>query len=130
MPFTAELEIEGKSYKVYECEYSFSQQVDLQGKPNPKVKGGTIKMVIEGSDDDVHLSWTVNKARKDEGTITFYKIDQSKFREIKFEQAHCIRYKETVSIVKNATPAYRQEIVLTAGKMTVAGIKHNNHWPE
>jgi hypothetical protein len=130
MAFTAELELEGKTYRVMKCEYGFTQEVDTQCKPVPKVKSGTIKMEIESRDDDTHLSWTANKSKKEEGTITFYKTDQSKFREIKFEAAYCIKYRESVVTRKNEPTIYKQEVEITAGRLTVAGIKHDNHWPE
>jgi hypothetical protein len=132
MAFPAELKIEGAVLKVLTCEYGFNQQVDVSGRPVPRVSCGTIKIDLVGTEDETNISWASNHRKKIEGTITFYKQDeQTKLREIKFEDAFCIRYKETVLLLKNSKEnTYRHSIEISAGKLTIGEAKYNSYWPE
>ena len=129
MTYYAEFNIEGKIFQVVQCEYGFYQQVDLFGKPIPKVSSDTIKLVLYGTEDETCISWAANDKKKISGTITFYKNDQSVFKEIKFEDGYCVKYKEDILLMKKGIP-YKHSLEISAKVIGMGNIKHDNHWPE
>ena len=132
MSYTAELAIEGKTFPIRKCEYGFSQKVDLFGKPIPIVISHTIKLELSGTEDETNISWAANDKKKMEGTISFYRADQSVFKEIKFEDGFCIGYKEDIQLLKSqdSTPIYLHFLEVSAKVIKIGDIKHDNHWPE
>ncbi len=91
MSFRAELCVAGKTYNVYSCKSKFSQPMGNNGRPSSGVYGGFIAFTLEGTDDDALWDWIGDPVRKQDGTITFYRIDQdSKFKEIEFKGAYAI----------------------------------------
>ncbi len=132
MAYTAELTIEGKTFTIIKCEYKFSQKIDLFGKPVPKVTSDAIKLEIYGTADETNIAWATNYKKKLGGTISFYKNDQSIFKEIKFTDGFCIKYKEEIQLLKNGnsiTP-YKHCLEISAKVISIGEIKHDNHWPE
>ncbi len=132
MAYTADLAIEGKSFQVIKCEYNLSQKVDLFGKPVPKVTSDTIKLEIYGLNDETIISWAANHTKKLDGTISFYRSDQSVFRKIKFEEGFCIRYKEDIHVSRKGSTGipYRHCLEISAKAISIGDVKHNNHWSE
>jgi hypothetical protein len=130
MAYTAELKIEGKIFPVIMCEYSLWQKTDLFGKPVPKVFTRPIKLEIYGSDDETNISWALNNKKKLSGSISFYKSDQSVFKELQFEDAFCIKYREIVMLSKESASSapYRHYLEISAKTISIGDIKHDNHW--
>lgn len=130
MAYTAELTIEGKSFPIIRCEYNFSQEVNLFGKPIPRVISKPIKLKLYGTEDETTISWAANNKKKLDGTISFYKANKSVFKEIKFEDGYCIKYKEDIRLVKgtNVVPDYIQYMEISAKVISIGDIKHDNHW--
>ena len=132
MSYTAELKIEGKTFPIIRCEYNLSQKVDLFGKPVPSVISDPIKLELYGTNDETNISWATNSKKKLDGTISFLKPDQSVFKEIKFEQAYCIKYREDINpLVKGISDiSYRHCLEISAKVIGIGDIKHDNHWPD
>lgn len=96
MSFRAELCVAGKTYNVYSCNSRFRQPMGNNGRPSSGVHGGFITFTLEGTDDDALWDWIGDPVRKQDGTITFYRIDQdSKFKEIEFKGAYAISLSES-----------------------------------
>jgi hypothetical protein len=130
MAYTAELKIEGKTFPVIMCEYALWQKADLFGKPVPKVFTEPIKLELYGTNDETNISWAVNNKKQLSGSIAFYKSDQSVFKELKFEDGYCIKYKELVMISKDSgsVSPYRHYLEISAKSISLGDIKHDNHW--
>lgn len=89
MSFKATIDVGGKSFELIHCESILDQKTDPGGRPSSGVHGGHIWIAVEGTDDDTFGSWITDPTKKQDGTITFYKIDQdSKFKEIEFKGAY------------------------------------------
>jgi hypothetical protein len=131
MAYTAELTIEGKSFPLLKCEYNFSQEVNLFGKPIPKVISKPIKLELNGTGDETNISWATNSKKKLDGKISIYKANKSVFKEIKFEDGYCIKYKEDIRLLKRSDlmPDYIQYLEISAKVISIGDIKHDNHWP-
>jgi hypothetical protein len=130
MAYTAELTIEGKVFPIIKCEYNFSQEVNLFGKPIPRVISKPIKLELYGTEDETNISWAANSMKKLDGTISFYKANKSVFKEIKFEDGYCIKYKEVIRLLKNPelVPTYMQYLEISAKVISIGDVKHDNHW--
>jgi hypothetical protein len=128
MAFKAELAIEGKTFPIVKCEYAFSQKVDLFGKPIPKVISKPIKLEINGTDDETSISWATNYKKKLSGTITYYNNDRTVFKEIKFEDGFCVKYKEDIRLINNSGFLYKYCMEISAKVISIGDIKHDNHW--
>ncbi len=127
--FKAAFDFEGHTYEVITCEYKLSQDVDASGKPTSNVKSGCIELLLNGSDDETLANWAVDPQKTAEGTLTFYQIDsEAKFKELKFEGAYCVGYFEQMGEAGQPV-AYALRIRISAAKLTIGGVTHDNHWP-
>lgn len=89
MSFKATLAVAGKTYDVIQCHLPLSQKFDQKGKPVSGVLAGRIVLIVDGTDDGTLGSWMADPVKKQDGTITFYRVDQeSKFKEVDFEGAY------------------------------------------
>jgi hypothetical protein len=89
MSFKATIDVGGKTFELIHCESVLEQKTDPAGRPSSGVHGGHIWIAVEGTDDDTFGSWVTDPTKKQDGTITFFKIDQdSKFKEIEFKGAY------------------------------------------
>ncbi|MBS1948748.1 MAG: hypothetical protein JST47_13375 [Bacteroidetes bacterium] len=89
MSFKATIDVGGKTFELVHCESILEQKTDSAGRPSSGVHGGHIWIVVEGTADDTFGSWVTDPTKKQDGTITFFKIDQdSKFKEIEFKGAY------------------------------------------
>lgn len=109
MALKAEIKVEGNNYKVLECEYEFSQAIDITGLPSDRPRGGQINVVIvspPGADLSLY-EWMCEKENMKDGHVLFEINDEAKFstRKIEFKNAHCIRLYEYFNS-NNALPMY------------------------
>ncbi len=89
MSFKADLQVAGNTYSVVQCHIPITQKYDQKGKPSSGVHSGQIKVILEGTDDGALGSWMADPTKKQDGKLTFYRIDQeSVFKEIEFEGAY------------------------------------------
>jgi len=97
MSYKAVLSLGASDYDLIECTSVSKQSVDRKGRPVSGVRGGIIRMIVQGTDEETIAKWSVDKTKKMDGKITFYKIwDQdSKFREIEFKGAYVINFMES-----------------------------------
>jgi hypothetical protein len=130
MAYTAELKIEGKTFPIINFRYSLWQKTDLFGKPVPKVFARPLRLEIYGTDDETNISWATNSQKKLSGSISYLKSDQSVFKEIKFEDGFCIRYKELAVFSQDSAAGvpYRHYLEISAKSISIGDIKHDNHW--
>lgn len=88
------LTLDNKEYRLITFDYRASQPVTWNGKPSGRPSGFFIDLTIESDSDTSLLEWALGNEAKD-GVITFYKPDgMSKFNEVKFKKAYCIRHEE------------------------------------
>jgi len=128
MAFKATLELDGKKFHVISCHYSLHQNVDPTGRPSSGVRGGSVSITIESSDDNSIYTWMTDEHGFKDGKITFFKRDQdSKMKELEFKQAACIDYTETFH--SNSSGPMAIAFTISAKELHVGGDKHHNDWP-
>ena len=131
--FSAELSIDGKTFPVLTVSYGLYQLTDDTGKPSSGVRTHLIQLRLAGSDDETLTNWAVDAQKRLDGKITFFQIDeQSKFKELAFEQAYCVQYAERVAPADTADQvlpgSFIIEIGISPAVLKIGGTKHDNQW--
>lgn len=123
MALIAELQIDNRRYSVLECEYEFTQEVDVTGRPSDRPRGGVINLVIMSPDDtDVSMhEWMRDKETTKDGLLTLYvnKDSVNAPKTIKFEDAYCIRLYEYFND-NNTLPMY-MKLSIMASRIVFGG---------
>jgi len=129
MSFLSKLELDGNTYNVLECRYSFSQPVDGTGKPQGMPQGGEIFIRIESTGNPELLGWMLDHNKTKDGKIIFYRRDaMSKLQELTFEKAYCINFVEHFN--SNDSEPLQIEIQFIAKSFDVNGAVHEKKWRE
>lgn len=127
MSFLAKLELDGNTYNVLECRYSFTQPTDGTGKPQGMPQGGEISIRIESTGNPELLGWMLDHNKTKDGKIIFYRRDaMSKLQELNFEKAYCIHFVEHFSSSNNEP--LQIELQLIAQTFDVNGATHEKKW--
>lgn len=127
MSITARLHIDGQKtgIKVLACDFSFSQDVDAQGKVNSKVRAGLINITIPGVDDTDILQWMLNRDDKKDFKIAYSGfIDTGPHRSIEFKDAYLVNYQEVYSESKDIVI----NLTLSSRVIQVKGVTHESSW--
>ena len=100
-----------------ECEYEFSQTIDITGRPSDRPRGGVIHLVIV-SPDDTDLTfheWMREKDEVKDGTIILNVNSQGSFakKTINFTDAYCIRLYEYFNS-NNSLPMYTKVSIMAS----------------
>lgn len=116
MALQSNLIIEGTTYSLLECDYEFTQSVDITGRPSDRPRGGVLRLTLVSPDDlDLRFhEWMREKDLVKDGDIilTVNKNGEFANKKIHFENAYCIRLHEYFNDA-NALPMY-MEISLMA----------------
>jgi hypothetical protein len=128
MAFKATLSLDGKTFNVLSCHFSLHQNIDATGRPASDVRGGTVSVTIESTDDTTIYTWMTDPHSFKDGKVTFYKRDQdSKMKELEFKQAACIDYSENFDA--NSSSPMALSFTLSAKEISLGGNSHANPWP-
>jgi hypothetical protein len=101
MALNGTLTIEGKKYNVQDCDYEFSQPYDNNYKPSAIPRGGLINFsILSNNKDDLFFhEWMLSIADVHSGEFELPVTCgiEHKWKNVKFENAHCIRLSESFS---------------------------------
>ncbi|WP_322545173.1 type VI secretion system tube protein TssD [Elizabethkingia miricola] len=127
MSFLAKLKLDDNNYNVLECYYSFFKPIDGTGKPKGIPQGGEIFIRIESTGNPEFLGWILDYNKTKDGKIIFFRRDtMSKFQELNFQKAYCIKFTEHFNS-SNAEPM-QIEMKLIAKSFDVDGATHEKKW--
>ena len=109
------------------CNFSFGQATDDKGRPASAVHGGNISLTIVASDDDALLGWMIDPYKKQDGSISFNKIDQdSTLKEVQFKEGYCVSYAEAFNA--NSNNAMTATLSISAREITMGNATHSTKW--
>lgn len=157
MSFKAVLSLEDKEYEVLECISEMEQIIDQRGKAVSAVRGGDLRLVLQGTGEETIPAWALNKDKKYSGSVTFLRMDgQSKFRQLKFENGYLTWFAESFmagevdenyddalvfetdfdeqmyKMVKKAHRVFGSDYLMickiSAQKVTIDEVEHDNRW--
>jgi len=96
MAYSSKLTLDGKDYNVQDCDYEFSQAVDLNGKPCAYPRGGLINFTVITPIGTVFHKWMFDISEVKDGEFIFLISDgtQQTIKKVAFQKAHCIRLAE------------------------------------
>jgi hypothetical protein len=129
MSFLSKLELDGNTYNILECKYSFQQATDGTGKPEGMPQGGEIFIRIESTGNPELLGWMLDHNQTKNGKITFFRRDaMSKLQELSFEKAYCVKFTEHFNSVDKEP--LQIEMNLIAKRFDVNGAFHEKSWKD
>lgn len=129
MAFKAKLQLEDSEYDALSCDYSFRRDVDLKGRPDSNVYGGTIRLLIESNDDTNIVARLMNQFKPVLGSVTFHKgIDAAPMKELSWENGHIIKYNELFDATSKEPMKIYFEI--SAEKITMGNETVDHKWPK
>jgi hypothetical protein len=130
MAFKATLSVDGgDEIRLLHVSYALNRSVDATGRPSSEVRGGTITLEIESTDDTSILEWMMGSWTQKSGVIKFFKkAEEAKMKELKFENAYCIQYAESIDAVGDNPMTIN--FTISAEKISVGGASFKNPWPK
>ena len=78
------------SYELEHCSYGFSQGVNVDGKAQTEVRGGTINIVIQGIPPLDIIQWALDSRKYNNGVVVICDDNDMPLEKIKFTDAACI----------------------------------------
>lgn len=127
MSFLAKLELDNEVFNVLEFDILFTQNVDNNGKPANKTKGGQIKLIVESTQTDLFSDWMVSQSSIKDGKVIFYRRDaMSTMKNVTFKKGYCISFRKSFRS-EGAVPMIT-EIVITSNEVKVGNTLFDNNW--
>ena len=114
------------SYELESCSYSFSQGIDLNGKPQTDVHGGTIFLTYAGLPQEDMLRWMLGSVQYEDGAIVICDDNDEPLEKILFEQAACVGLE--IEYTQKGKSYIHTTITLQARKIKVGGTALENRW--
>jgi len=128
MSFKAVMQLDGEEINVLDCQFSFTQGTDYNGKPASRPTGGQINVTIESDGSTELFDWMVSNTKTKSGSIIFYRRDAlSKLKELKFSDAYCINYEEHFKASGEIPMQVR--ITISAKEVRLNSSAFENSWP-
>lgn len=128
--FAADFYVAGKipPYRVLTCEYHLTQPVDPKGRPSAGVRSGLIRVSLVGNDYATLTDWAIRPDLAYNGRIIFKDLTSQIMKVLTFEQCYCVSYREIFTPHHGIDSAYTFDLGLTAAKMELNGMLHDNQW--
>ncbi|WP_281633512.1 type VI secretion system tube protein TssD [Flavobacterium luteolum] len=127
MSFLAKLELDNEVFNVLEFDVHFSQNVDNNGKPANKTKGGQIKLVVETTQTDLFSEWMVSQTSVKDGKIIFYRRDaMSTMKNVTFKKGYCISFHK--SFRNEGSVPMVTEILISSNEVKIGNTLFENNW--
>lgn len=114
------------SYELESCSYSFSQGIDLNGKPQTEVRGGTIFLTYASLPQEDMLRWMLGSVQYEDGAIVICDDNDEPLEKIIFERAACVRLE--IEYTQTGKSYIHTKITLQARKIKVGGTTLENRW--
>ncbi len=129
MSFNATVSIDGGAeVRVLHASYALNRDVDSTGRPSSLIRGGTVQIEIESTEDSSLFAWMIDQYSTKNGKITFNKRDsKTKMKELTWENGYIVTFSESIdSVGENPMTIH---FVVSAQKITVGDATHENPWP-
>lgn len=113
--FYAELQVEGRTYPVRRCSFSFHQITDPRGRVRARVRHEPLHLLLDVPDDELLLHWASTPHKPLAGRVVFYETAQRVAREtLAFAAGECVGYTEVFESGDAGAGAYHCQLVITA----------------
>ena len=116
--------------EVMNMRYSIHQEFDVEGRPSAISRGGLISVTLKSlNDGNTELyEWACDPYVVKKGSFEFEKRDGTNMKTLEFEDGYLVEFEETYDSVDAS--AQIEEITISAKKITIGGVSHENSWAE
>ena len=116
--------------EVMNMRYSLHQEVDVEGRPTAITRGGQISVSIKSLNDGNSelYEWACDPYVTKKGSFEFEKRDGTNMKTLKFEDAYLMEFEETYDAVDASSQL--EEIVISAKKISIGDVAHENSWAD
>ena len=126
MSFQAKLKIEDNEFNILSVEYAMTQPVDVNNRPNGRIRGGIIEMTLESGANFLLIQWATENHTKN-GKIEFYRRDStSVLKSVEFTNAFCIFFKEL--FISEGEHPMTTKITISAHQLDIQSARILNTW--
>jgi len=128
MSFQATLNLDGKEMRVLHCSFNFNRDVDATGRPSSRVRGGTIHLEVESTEDSSLFAWIAGVFDTKDGKVTFLKRDSNtKMKELYWKTGYIISYTEALDAIGENPMTIK--FTISAQEVGVDDAAYLNPWP-
>lgn len=116
--FSARLRVDGQTYPVVLCSYSFSQAMRGRGRVTEKVRHGLLEIVLDVPAGDQLLAWAATAHHPLDGHVSFYKENEFMAHEtVVFTGGECVGYQELFEAGAALIGSYRCSLTIAATRL-------------
>lgn len=127
MSFKAKFKVAGKERNILHVHYALKQDTDATGRPSTISRGGKIEITVEGTGETDLFEWMTNSFERKDGSILYLKRDsEATLKEVKFEEAYIVNYKENFN--SEGDNPLTETFVISARAIELGTGKHTNEW--
>ena len=116
--------------EVLKLDYSLHQETDVEGRPTAITRGGRLNLMVKSLNDgnSEFFEWMCDPYTVKGGTIEFEKRDGTNMKTLKFEEGFLVDYTESYDSVDENLQ--HEMFVISAKKIDIGGVFHENSWAE
>lgn len=127
MSFKAKFKVAGKERNILNVNYALKQETDATGRPSTITRGGKIEITVEGTGETDIFEWMTNSFERKDGSIAYLKRDsEATLKEVKFEEAYIVGYKENFD--SEGDNPLTETFTISARAIELGTGKHMNEW--
>ena len=116
--FYAEITVDGHTYLIRQCTYSFSQATDNRGRVVTKVRHGHVQLTLDVPREEILLNWAAIAHKTLAGHITFFAADRRTVLEaVSWEIGYCVGYREEFISGDDTDGAYVCHLTIAAPQL-------------
>lgn len=114
------------SHELLACSYAFSQEIDMNGKAQSEVSGGTVHVTYPNIPPVEITRWMLNPRKYENGAIVICDENNFPLEKIFFERAACIAME--IEYIQKGKSYAHTKIVIQAQKLIVGTNSIVNNW--
>ena len=116
--FSAKLRVDGQTYPVVLCSYSFDQATRGRGLVTEKVRQGLLQITLDVPVGDQLLAWAATAHHPLSGYVSFFREDESMAHEtVAFTGGECVGYQELFEAGAVTIGSYRCSLNIAAARL-------------
>jgi hypothetical protein len=116
--FSAKLRVDGQTYPVVLCNYSFNQAMRGRGRVTEKVRHGLLEIVLDVPAGDQLLAWAAKAHHPLDEYVSFFKENEFMAHEtVAFTGGECVGYQELFEAGAVTIGSYRCSLTIAATQL-------------
>ena len=130
MSFHAQLSVQDEVFTVRQLSWTISQATDVLGRPDARVRGGTVEMELDAQPSELLHFWATDDMKRLDGAVVFFEADRAAIRDrLAFFDAHCVQFSKQFQDA-NSRRGMTMRLTLSANKLQFGEMEIHNNWPD